>query len=257
MEENMSNTATNTDNYLCGIDAEGKLAASYILYSRKDDEISELTDKIHSINSALTAVQLDSETYNQLIGNRGKEYRYKDGAAVEYIPPEPTPEEVAEQEAAETANKARQELDTITTKAMRNSLAGGGIATLSLSYQQTLAAVPDAAALKMPEYFQEWDGAGHDYGVGDRVTFSGTLYKCLQSHTSQEAWTPTDAPSLWAQVLITGTEDTPPEWEQPDSTNPYMTGDRVTYNGKVYESTVDNNVWSPANYPEGWKEVAD
>lgn len=68
-------------------------------------------------------------------------------------PPEPTPEEVAEQEAAETANKARQELDTITTKAMRNSLAGGGIATLSLSYQQTLAAVPDAAALKMPEYF--------------------------------------------------------------------------------------------------------
>lgn len=86
-------SATNTDSYMCGIDAEGKLAASFILYNGKDSEISELTEKIHDIDSALTAVQLDSETYNQLIGNRGKEYRYKDGVAVEYIPPEPTPEE--------------------------------------------------------------------------------------------------------------------------------------------------------------------
>ena len=60
MEEEMSNTATNTDNYLCGIDAEGKLAASYILYSGKEGEISELTDKIHSIDSALNPVKLDS-----------------------------------------------------------------------------------------------------------------------------------------------------------------------------------------------------
>lgn len=93
----MSNTRTNTDRYLCGIEADGKLAASYILYSGKEDEISELTDKIHSIDSALTAVKLDSETYNQLIGNRGKEYRYKNGAAVEYIPPEPTAEELQAQ----------------------------------------------------------------------------------------------------------------------------------------------------------------
>lgn len=170
-------------------------------------------------------------------------------------PPEPTPEEIADQQASQEASEARQTLDGLTEKAMRNSLAGGGIATLSLSYQQTLSAVSDAAALKMPEYFPAWDGDSHAYQTGDRVAYGEILYKCLQAHTSQNTWTPTDAPSLWAKVLITGTETTPPEWEQPGSTNPYMTGDRVTYNGKVYESTIDNNVWRPDEYPEGWKEI--
>lgn len=93
----MSNTRTNTDRYLCGIEADGKLAASFILYSGKEKEIAELTGKIHDIDESLTVVRLDSETYNQLIGNRGKEFRYKDGAAVEYIPPEPTAEELQAQ----------------------------------------------------------------------------------------------------------------------------------------------------------------
>lgn len=172
-------------------------------------------------------------------------------------PPEPTPEEIADQKAAQEASEAQQTLDGLTEKAMRNSLAGGGIATISLSYQQTLAAVSDAAALKMPDYFPAWDGDSHAYQAGDRVAYGDTLYKCLQAHTSQATWTSTDAPSLWAKVLITGTETTPPEWEQPGSTNAYMKGDRVTYKGKVYESTIDNNVWAPDAYPQGWKEVKE
>ena len=47
------------------------------------------------------------------------------------------------------------------------------------------------------------------------------------------------------------------DWEQPDSTNPYMKGDKVKYNGKIYESVIDNNVWSPEAYPQGWKEVEE
>jgi hypothetical protein len=47
-----------------------------------------------------------------------------------------------------------------------------------------------------------------------------------------------------------------PEWEQPDSTNPYMKGDRVMFNGEVYESAIDNNVWSPAAYPGGWIKIS-
>lgn len=74
----------------------------------------------------------------------------------------------------------------------------------------------------------------------------------LQAHTSQETWTPTDAPSLFAKVLIPN-ENVIPEWDQPNSTNPYMIGDRVTYEGKTYESIVDNNVWALTAY--GWKEV--
>ena len=92
------------------------------------------------------------------------------------------------------------------------------------------------------------------YAVGDRVLHNDILYKVLQAHISQEAWTPIDAPSLFAKVLIPN-ENIIPEWEQPDSTNPYMTSDKVTFKGKTYVSTVDNNVWSPDAY--GWEEIVE
>lgn len=86
-----------------------------------------------------------------------------------------------------------------------------------------------------------------------RVRYEGKLYRVLQDHNAEENWTPTGAPSLYAEILPGqgGTEIG--EWSQPDSTNPYMKGDKVTFNGKTYESDVDNNVWAPDAY--GWQEV--
>ena len=119
---------------------------------------------------------------------------------------------------------------------------------------KSMAAVADdQTAANAAELYPVWDEA-KTYAVGDRVRYNNVLHKCLQAHTAQAAWTPTDAPSLWAKVLIPDPEVIP-EWEQPDSTNPYMTGDKVTYNGKTYESLIDNNVWSPEEYPQGWKEI--
>ena len=85
-----------------------------------------------------------------------------------------------------------------------------------------------------------------------RVRFDGVLYRVLQDHISQENWTPTAAPSLFAKVLIPD-PDVIPEWEQPDSTNPYQVGDKVTHNGKIWENVTANNVWEPGVY--GWVEV--
>ncbi len=34
-----------------------------------------------------------------------------------------------------------------------------------------------------------------------------------------------------------------------------MINDLVIFKGKTYESTIDNNVWSPTAYPAGWKEL--
>ena len=39
------------------------------------------------------------------------------------------------------------------------------------------------------------------------------------------------------------------------ATSPYNNGDCCTEGGKVYRSTLDNNVWSPSAYPQGWEEV--
>lgn len=113
----------------------------------------------------------------------------------------------------------------------------------------------DEDALEAVQLFPSWNPTA-TYAVGDRVRYNNVLYRCLQAHTAQEAWTPTDAPSLWAKVLIPDA-NVIPEWEQPDSTNPYSKGDKVMYNGKVYESTIDGNVWSPDAYPQGWKEIIE
>lgn len=114
----------------------------------------------------------------------------------------------------------------------------------------------DEEAVQAPHLFPAWNGGGTTYAVGDRVQYGGVAYKCLQEHTSQATWTPADAPSLWAKILIPDPEVIP-DWEQPDSTNAYMTGDKVRFEGKVYESLIDNNVWSPAAYPAEWKEVEE
>lgn len=110
----------------------------------------------------------------------------------------------------------------------------------------------DEDALKAPMLFDRWSGDGVAYAAGIRLYYEGDLYKVLQSHTSQSAWTPTDAPSLFAKVLIPD-PGVIPEWEQPSSTNPYMKGDKVRHNGKTWESNVDNNVWEPGVY--GWDEI--
>ena len=108
----------------------------------------------------------------------------------------------------------------------------------------------DEDALEAVNLFANWKDATN-YAVDDRVNYEGTLYKCLQAHMSQSAWTPTAAPSLWAKVLIPD-ENVIPEWEQPDSTNAYMVGDKVMFEGHVYESAINNNIWSPSAYPAGW-----
>ena len=110
----------------------------------------------------------------------------------------------------------------------------------------------DTDALEAIQLFPQGNDSAK-YEIGDRVRFQNVLYKCLQAHIAQPTWTPIDAPSLWTKVLIPDPQVIP-EWEQPDSTNPYQIGDKVRYNGKVYESLIANNVWAPDVY--GWKEVA-
>ena len=112
----------------------------------------------------------------------------------------------------------------------------------------------DAKALAIQEFYDDWE-VGVKYEVGTYIRYEEVLYKVITAHTSQSDWTPTSASSLFAKVLIDPTGETINEWVQPDSTNPYMAGDKVTFNGKTYESVINNNVWSPSAYPAGWKEI--
>ena len=111
----------------------------------------------------------------------------------------------------------------------------------------------DAEAITATCLHPKWSGDSVQYTAGQRVQDDGILYTVLQAHTSQPDWKPTAAPSLFAKVLIPD-PTVIPEWEQPESTNPYAKGDKVAHNGKTWVSDIDGNVWEPGVY--GWTEVA-
>lgn len=97
------------------------------------------------------------------------------------------------------------------------------------------------------------------YKVGDKVQYNGVVYEIVQEHTSQLDWLPNVVPALF-KVYLGGTteegEQIIHDWVQPmGSHDAYKKGDVVMFDGKVYESTTDGNVWSPADY--GWSEIVE
>ena len=152
--------------------------------------------------------------------------------------------EMTAEEIAELEKQARLESIEERTR----PLTVGEVTALLIKQQINTLTVDDNTALRMVEFYPEW-ASDTDYATGFKVQYGGKLYKCLTAHASQADWTPDAAPSLWAKVLIPD-PDVIPEWEQPDSTNPYMQGDKVTRNGKTWVSDIYNNVWTPGVY--GW-----
>ena len=76
--------------------------------------------------------------------------------------------------------------------------------------EQLAVTLDDETALTGVELFPAWV-VGKAYAVSDRAQYNGTLYKCVQAHTSQADWTPDKTPALWAVVSKeqTGTIDDP------------------------------------------------
>lgn len=156
---------------------------------------------------------------------------------------EMTTEEIAEWQEEHAALEAAERTRPLTESEVSRLLIAQQINTLSMD---------DNTALRMVEFYPAWE-TDTDYPAGYKVQYGGKLWRCLQAHTSQTGWDPNNAPSLWAKVLIPDPEVIP-EWEQPDSTNPYMAGDKVAHNGKTWVSDIDNNVWEPGVY--GWTEAS-
>lgn len=111
------------------------------------------------------------------------------------------------------------------------------------------ALMTDKQADEHNDIFPAWK-PNTEYGVGDRRRHDGLLYRCVQAHTSQDGWTPDITPALWTRCSV----EEWPEWIRPTGAqDAYNTGDKVTYEGKHYVSLIDNNTWSPAEYPAGWQ----
>lgn len=124
--------------------------------------------------------------------------------------------------------------------------------------QMFAAGLDDEKALEVATIYDLW-AVGKAYSPGEFVTYGENgvgdpqLYKVAQAHTAQADWTPDAAASLFVAV---GLDDAGyPVWSQPTGAHDaYNTGDIVDYQGKLYQSLTDGNVYSPEAYPAGWTE---
>ena len=197
---------------------------------------------------------VDKETYTQaaIACNKAgdRHIEEKDGKYVVVENYKPTDEEICKQK----ASIKKAELRDFAIDTMMTTLSGSNVDVAKMEYATKLNAIEDSVAMYMPDVFPIWNSNSVSYKKGQRVFYNGILYKVLTDHTSQESWTPEQAPSLFVKVINSISGEIP-EWQQPSAENAYMKGERVKFEGKIYESLLDNNVWSPSAYPAGWKEV--
>lgn len=168
-----------------------------------------------------------------------------DGAAIgeSYNPPPPPPtteERVAALESENTMLKAQVSAQSAVTSITFVALAESG-------------GLDEITASEHAELFAEW-AYPVAYTVGQLRRYNGTLYKCVQAHTSQADWTPDTAASLWSVAADPAEEW--PAWSQPvGAHDAYAKGAKVSHNGKHWTSSVDSNVWEPGVY--GWTEATE
>lgn len=101
------------------------------------------------------------------------------------------------------------------------------------------------------DMFEEWR-PGVNYKAGQIRRHNNALYRVVQEHASQADWLPSATASLYEPIIIT--EEGYEAWQQPSGAHDaYNTGDIVDYNGTLYKSLIDGNVYSPEEYPSGWE----
>ena len=102
----------------------------------------------------------------------------------------------------------------------------------------------------MVDLYEEYK-VDHLYKKDDIFKYEGKLYKVIKGLTSQDNWKPDQTPSEYLPLMP---ENVIPEWLRPTGGhNAYSKGDKVIFEGSVYESLINGNTWSPTEYATGWQ----
>lgn len=111
----------------------------------------------------------------------------------------------------------------------------------------------DKTASTAPTMFPRLKEDGSLISAGTRVNWNGIVKKASVDLWDTAENNPENAPSLWQNI----------EYKDgyriiPDTltvTTAFAKGECGWWNGALYRSLVDANVYTPAVYPAGWEEV--
>lgn len=111
----------------------------------------------------------------------------------------------------------------------------------------------DATASQMALLFPGLKGDGSLVKSGTRINWNGVVKRAAVDLWDTETNNPDNAPTLWEDLAyIDGIRIIP---DVITAGTAFSKGEQGWWNGALYESQADNNVWTPDVYPAYWEEV--
>ena len=111
----------------------------------------------------------------------------------------------------------------------------------------------DATASQMALLFPGLKGDGSLVKSGTRINWNGVVKRAAVDLWDTAENNPDNAPTLWEDLAyIDGIRIIP---EVITVGTAFSKGEQGWWNGALYESQADNNVWTPDAYPAYWEEV--
>lgn len=111
----------------------------------------------------------------------------------------------------------------------------------------------DALASQAAELFPSLNGEGYLVAAGTRINWGGTVKRAAVDLWDRPENNPDNAPDLWEDLgYINGIRVIP---EEITVGLAFSNGEQGWWYGELYTSTINDNVWTPEAYPEGWKLV--
>ena len=121
--------------------------------------------------------------------------------------------------------------------------------------EQAAQTLDEKTISEAPELCRTLKQDGSLVRAGTRINWNGTIKKAAVDLWDTKANDPDHAPSLWADIDYRDGYRIIPETIT--VTTAFSKGEKGWWtDGKLYESKVDSNVYTPAQYADNWKEIS-
>lgn len=103
--------------------------------------------------------------------------------------------------------------------------------------------ISETEKIELDNLARENANAENSYSIQKQLDNIFERLEALENKDKPEE--PTETEEYKEYIQPTGTHDS------------YKEGDKITYKDKKYICKIDNCVWSPETYPQGWEEVVE
>lgn len=119
--------------------------------------------------------------------------------------------------------------------------------------EQASESLPDKEASQGAVLFPRLKGKGALVPAGTRINWRGVVKRAAVDLWDTPENTPDMAPDLWEDIGYKDGYRIIPNVITAGLA--FSNGERGWWEEELYESLLDNNVWTPAAFSEGWKKV--